>query len=102
MQTPQELIDAVFPVLLGVFFAVCRLLLERRKELFQWITGLFVGAGVSYMTYLYLQDYHDLTDGSKAVIIGLSGLLSHDFLKGLLLVGKWWRENPSEFFKRFK
>lgn len=93
MQTPQELLDALFPVILGMFFAICRLLIERRTEIVQWVTGLIVGAGVSYITYLYLRD-SQVTEGTQAIIIGLSGLLSHDFLKGLLLIGRWWREDP--------
>ena len=93
----KELVDAGFPVLLGALFAVVRMLLEKRRSVFSWLTGLFVGALTAYLTHLYLLDYQTLTEGQKAIIIGLTGLLSHDVLKGLLALGKLFREEPILF-----
>jgi len=90
----KEFVDAGFPVLLGILFSIIRMLLERRKSVFAWLTGLFIGGTCAYLTHLYLLDFVQLSDGQKAVLIGLSGLLSHDIMKAVLEIGKVIRENP--------
>lgn len=91
----KELVDAGFPVLLGVLFSIVRMLLERRKSVFAWVSGLFIGGTCAYLTHLYLLDFSTLSEGQKAVIIGLSGLLSHDIMKAALDIGRIVRENPA-------
>lgn len=99
---PKELVDAGMPVILGILISVARLLHEKQKNILTWLSGLFLGALTGYLTHVYLLGFSNLTEGEKAVIIALAGLLSHDVLKGLLAIGKTFREQPLTVIQFFR